>query len=123
MPAFSAGSDSAASATDTNNGHQLADALQAYAHLCAESDRLLRGLDEQLHELGTATAPIAARALTLVAAEGNITRSRDAVEELMLNVNASRKVGCVQACMARMEPARTHWDAWGLRFVRGACTV
>ena len=93
MPAISAGSDSAVSATDTNNGHQLADALQAYAHLCAESDRLLRGLGEQLNELGTATEPIAARALTLVAAEGNITRSRDAVEELMINVNASRKVG------------------------------
>ena len=116
MPAFSAGSDSAASATDTNNGHQLADALQAYAHLCAESDRLLLGLGEQLNELGTATAPIAARALTLVAAEGNITRSRDAVEELMLNVNASRKVHCSHACMhgvevhasmARMGPAHS----------------
>ena len=103
MPAFSAGSDSAASATtDTNNGHQLADALQAYAHLCAESDRLLRGLGEQLNELGTATEPIAARALTLVAAEGNITRSRDAVEELMLNVNASRKVHCAHAMHACM---------------------
>ena len=102
MPAISAGSDSAVSATDTNNGHQLADALQAYAHLCAESDRLLRGLGEQLNELGTATEPIAARALTLVAAEGNITRSRDAVEELMLNVNASRKVHCAHAMHACM---------------------
>ena len=53
MPAFSTGVVPAHQPCQ-----QLTTTTDTNMHLCAESDRLLLGLGDQLQELGAATAPI-----------------------------------------------------------------
>ena len=78
---------------DPPGNASIGDRLAAYDHLCQESDRLLDNLITSYDHLGHATAPIATRGLALLGAEDNISRTREAVDELISNLDASRKVG------------------------------
>lgn len=81
-----------ASVEPSANLPAAADRLEAYDHLCAESNRLLNGIITQLDQLTRATSPIATQGLTLIEAENNLSRTREAVNELISNLSASHKV-------------------------------
>jgi hypothetical protein len=89
----------------------IGDRLQAFDHLCHESDRLLDDIIARLDHLSHATAPIATRGLALIGAEDNILRTREAVDELISNLEASHKVGASALSLQQlMRFVQSTWD-------------
>lgn len=74
---------------------------QVLGRLSAESCALLDALGASLHELTGLTAPIHCRATALTQAQRNISAANAAVDELLDNLDTSRRVrllGAVIGC-------------------------
>ncbi|WIA09825.1 hypothetical protein OEZ85_009200 [Tetradesmus obliquus] len=71
------------------------DRLQVLGRLSAESCALLDALGASLHELTGLTAPIHCRATALTQAQRNISAANAAVDELLDNLDTSRRVQAV----------------------------
>ncbi|EFJ50648.1 hypothetical protein VOLCADRAFT_103855 [Volvox carteri f. nagariensis] len=84
------------------HAEQITTALQLHAQLTTETDAVLQSLQEKLSELNRKLAPIHDRATALTWAEENITLVKAETSELLLHIDASRKVESV----LRLGPGR-----------------
>ena len=86
----------------------LKDTLNVLDRLTGEAGQLLDVLGHTLYELGKLTAPINQRATALTIAQTNVAASKQQIDELLENIDTSRRVCLPPLMLYCLQKAKAH---------------